>query len=283
MDLPTLNAILRVNGHSSKSAPEDIRGVLLKCGYLETEVVSALAILHGEPDPSARVRPAPGIYVKPILEHTRTVPHAVGVAPLLGARIGVTRFWLATACVAAVAIVSFLLAEVVFLPFSMIATGISIMRPPYLAAASVRDFVILGIQALILAGPVLFFLPSLVGLQVRRLHDFGISGRDWLALAGTGIVLSYIFMQTPYALFLPFLLAAVFIGLFSWPGARDENGYGNPGSYPSLFAAIRGREDTAGNLKWFCLYLIVPLLIVEILCVILSILMERAPTLLGGF
>ncbi len=283
MDLPTLNAVLRVNGHSGESAPETIRSVLLACGYAEDEVASALAILHGEPDPVSRPAKTPGAYVKPILEHTRSIPHAVGIAPLYGARIGVMQFWLATACLAVVSGALFLAAEVTFLPLSMIGTGLSIMRPPYLAAASAADFAILGAQALILLAPVLFFLPSLIGLQVRRLHDFGISGRDWLAIAGTLAVLSYIAAQTPFAVFLPFLLAAVAAGLFSWPGASDENGYGNLVRYPSLAAAIRGSEAPEGNLAYLCFHLLVPLVCAEVICVALSFLIERLPSLLGSF
>lgn len=269
MDLPTLNAIIRVNGLTTQSSPENITDVLLRSGYTKEEVPEALSVLAGAPPPqSSSVAAA---YVEPILQHTKRVTRIAGEASLFTGRIGVRQFWLSSLLALLTYGLAFLIVEVSTVPLFSLVSGISLFSPPDLAIAPVRTLLLFGIGVSMLVLPAIFFLVISVGLQVRRCHDYGISGVVWFTALLALVVSAYLLDRlTPLALVAVALALLIWLALLSWPGADEDNEHGSPVTYPSLWAALRGSFDEADNLNRFARRFLLPLAYLQVSGLILG-------------
>jgi len=112
-----------------------------------------------------------------------------------------------------------------------------------------------------------------VGLQIRRLHDLGLSG--WIVL-GLWIINGIIFIfgrtgtGTGLAIYAPWALAmmAIFgiigLGIMLWPGKPEPNSYGAPVAYRSWWAALMGDKNPSpsGNKTVWIVGLVVVVLLV---------------------
>jgi len=97
----------------------------------------------------------------------------------------------------------------------------------------------------------LIALPYIIGLQVRRFHDMGLTGWTVLLLFILGWVVDFFFPAADYSSGTPVILplgAAIASVLFvvgvvivSWPGTNGPNKYGEPVRYRSLWAAVKGK------------------------------------------
>lgn len=259
MDLPTLNAIIKVNGLTSQSAPENITDVLLRSGYSKDEIPKAIAILHGDaPPPAAFV---PGVYVAPILEHTKTVTYIPGRSSIFAGRIGVRQFWTAGALAVGIYGIVFILIEVSAVPLFSILSGISLFAPPDLSTAPLRTLLLFGIGIGMLLLPFVFFLIVMLGLQVRRCHDYGLSASGALMAVLALIVSGYVLGKlTPLASLAAVLAIILWCIFASVPGAREDNDQGPPTVYSSVWAALRGGYDEEDNMNRFARTFIMPLL-----------------------
>lgn len=269
MDLPTLNALMRVNGLTKESAPENITDVLLRSGYHEGEVPQAIAVLKGEPPPPSMGIPA--AYVAPIISHTSTLTRIAGGSSIFAGRINVRQFWLGTALAVLIYGLMFIFIEVSAVPIFSIISGISLFAPPDLATAPVRVLLLFGIGVSMLLLPAIFFLVISVGLQVRRCHDFGISGSAWfmlvLALSVSGYLLGKL---TPLAILAAVLAALIWLVLLSWPGAKGENLHGDPATYPSIWGALCGCLDESDNMNRFAKRFLLPLVYLQVSGIVLG-------------
>lgn len=268
MDLPSLNALLRVNGLTKDSSPENISDVLLRSGYVEGEIPEALAILKGAP-PSAKTRPAE--YIEPAVAHARVTQYQV-VTSIFARRIGARQFWLGTIIAFALYALIFLIIEVSAVPIFSLISGISLFSPPDLATAPVRSVLLFGIGMAMLILPALFFLTVSVGLQVRRCHDYGLSAPAWFMTVAALTVGAYLLERlTPLASFSILGAFVLWIVLMSWPGSKEPNEYGSPLSHPSLWGALYGSCNESGCLNAFVRKFLMPLVYLEATGIVLSI------------
>lgn len=269
MDLPSLNALLRVNGLTKDSAPENISDVLLRSGYKKEEIPQAIEVLKGAPPPPAVS--IPGAYVGEIVEHTRLNVHNEG-SSLFSGRIGVKQFWLSMGVTLLIYGLAFIIVDASAVPVFTLISGISLFSHPDLATAPVDSLLLFGIGASMLILPALFFLAVAIGLQVRRCHDYGLSGPAWLMAMLALIVGSYLLYRlTPLAMLSFFVVAVLWIIFMSWPGTQDENFQGSQTSYPTIWGAIHGNYDDSGTLNAFARTFLLPLVYLQILGIILGL------------
>jgi uncharacterized membrane protein YhaH (DUF805 family) len=270
MDLPTLNAILRVNGLTSQSSPENITDVLIRSGYTSDEVPQALAILKGAPSPTHATITA--AYSEQIIEHTRTSPHLEGHVSLFQGRVGVRQFWFGTLLALLLYGLAFILIEVSAIPIFSLISGISLFAPPDLATAPIRVLLLFGIGMSMLILPALFFLIVSAGLQVRRCHDYGLSGSAWFMAVLAFLVGGYLLYKlTPLAAGAYGLSIILWLTLMSWPGSEDENLHGPKDVYPSVWGVLRGCFDETDSFFGFAKRYILPLAYLEISGIVLGL------------
>lgn len=270
MDLPTLNALLRVNGLTIESAPENIGDVLLRSGYTQDEVPQAIAILKGAP--AIATMSVPAAYVEPIIKHTQTTTHIEGHSSLFVGRLGIRQFWIGMLLTILLYGLAFIVIEVSAVPIFSIISGISLFAPPDLATASVSVLLLFGIGMAMLILPAIFFLIVSIGLQVRRSHDFGLSGSAWfmaiLALLVGGYLLYRLTPLAALAAGLSFIIWLIFVSL---PGTADDNLHGSPVEYPSVWGTLRGCFDEHGAFVGFVKQFLLPLAYLEISGIVLGL------------
>lgn len=270
MDLPSLNALLRVNGLTKDSSPQNISDLLLRSGYTEEEIPEALAILNGAiPPPSITV---PAAYVASTVARTHTVTYFEDQASIFTGRIGVRQFWLGMLLTVALYGVVFVIIEVSAVPLFSLISGISLFSPPDLATASVRNLLLFGVGVGMLILPALFFLAISMGLQVRRCHDFGLTGANWfMALAALAVGTYLLDRLTPLSAF-SFIGALLLWLLFmSLPGTKGDNFHGLQSTYPSLWGALSGSYAETDCLSLFARRYLLPLVYLELLGIFLCV------------
>jgi len=265
MDLPSLNALLRVNGLSSQSSPEAIRTVLLRSSYSPAEVEEAFALFKGEPLPTTALPSAAlGAYTATTVEYTQHAALEDVSFSIFAGRIGVLQFWLATLLLFACSILLFLLVEVTALPLFAIVTGLSPFALPDLVMLPLHTLVLLVIGAVMAVAPIGAFFILFAGLQMRRYHDFGLSVKVWAAVIVAEIVVRYVLTAASRASTLVSLgLILITIVLLSWPGTAQENEWGAPFRFSSLLGALLGSEHKEGMLKRGYRRVILPVVYVE--------------------
>lgn len=166
-------------------------------------------------------------------------------------RIGVGRYWHAVI----VLVLLTLLATIVFGVAAFFAVG-----------AFVGSSGAGGLGAILLAAmlvpfiaviPSLVMLPFALGLQVRRFHDFGITGWAVPGLMVLGIVLGALFPIYDPAMLVPgagippvspvggvvsLVLFILGIVLLCVPSTKEQNAYGPQVRYRSVWSAILGKN-----------------------------------------
>jgi len=104
--------------------------------------------------------------------------------------------------------------------------------------------------------PFLVTLPFSIGLQVRRFHDMGITGWMVLVLFVVSFIISMFAPATmspsgqslaPIGMGISLLTLIAYIVIFSWPGTKGPNTYGDVTYYPSIMAAIRGKNGAPAS------------------------------------
>lgn len=270
MDLPTLNALLRVNGLTIQSSPDTISDALLRSGYSQDEIPQAMAILQGAPPvPTTSV---PAAYVEPIIKHTQTVTHIEGHASIFAGRLGIRQFWIATAVAFLLYGLAFIVIEVSTVPIFSIVSGISLFSPPDLATASLRVLLLFGIGMAMLLLPAFFFLVVAAGLQVRRCHDYGLSGSAWfMAMFALSVGGYLLYRLTPIAALASLFAIAVWFVLMSLPGTTEDNVHGSPVQYPSVWGTLRGCFDENGSFVSFVKQFLMPLAYLELLGIVCGV------------
>jgi len=270
MDLPSLNALLRVNGLTKESAPENISDVLLRSGYSQDEIAEAQAILHGaSPTPAIQV---PGVYVEKMIAKTRIISHFDEEGSIFAGRIGVKQFWLGMLLAVGVYALMFILVEITALPLYSIISGISLLSPPDLATAPIRALLLFGIGVAMLVLPALFMLTISIGLQVRRCHDFSLSGATWFMAMAALVVGAYLLAHlTPLALLSVPLAVVLWIGFMSWPGTSGENFEGSQTPYASMWGALYGSHSESGCLQVFVKKFLLTLAYLELLGIVMDV------------
>lgn len=269
MDLPSLNAILRVNGLTKDSAPENIRDVLLRSGYKEEEIPKALEVLQGAPPPPAIT--VPGVYVERLVEHTRVTIRGEG-GSIFSGRIGVGQFWLGLGLAVAIYGLAFVVIEGSAIPIFSLVSGMSLFSHPDLATAPVQSLLIFGIGAAMLILPALFFIAVAVGLQVRRCHDYGLSGAAWFMAMAALMVGAYLADRlTPLSGFSGPAAFILWIAFMSWPGTEGENFEGSPTPYPSIWGALYGSYSEEGCLNSFVRAYLLPLVYLQVFGIMLTV------------
>lgn len=269
MDLPSLNALLRVNGLTKDSAPENISDVLLRSGYKEEEIPEALEVLKGAPPPP--VVSIPGAYVGQVLEHTRINIHNDNNSIFAG-RIGIKQFWFSMGLAVGIYVLAFIVFEASAIPIFTLVTGISLFSHPDLATIPIESLLLFGIGMSMLILPALFFLTVAVGLQIRRSHDYGLSGAAWFMAMAALIVGTYLLYHlTPLAALSIIIALVLWIIFMSWPGTQDENFEGSPGSYPSIWGALHGSYNESGCLNSFARTFLLPLAYLQIFGILLGL------------
>ncbi|HWU24590.1 MAG TPA: DUF805 domain-containing protein [Candidatus Paceibacterota bacterium] len=270
MDLPTLNALLRVNGLTIESAPENIGDVLVRSGYSQDEIPAALAILKGAP--SIPTTSVPAAYVEPIIKHTQTTTHIEGHSSLFMGRVGIRQFWIGMLITLLLYGLAFIVIEVSAVPIFSIISGISLFAPPDLATASVSVLLLFGIGMAMLILPAIFFLIISTGLQVRRSHDYGLSGSAWFMATLALVVGGYLLYRlTPLAALAAALSLIIWLVLVSLPGTSDDNMHGSPVEYPSVWGTLRGCFDERGAFVGFAKQFLLPLAYLEISGIVLGL------------
>src|SRR3989344_1144225 len=145
---------------------------------------------------------------------------------------------------------------------TLIATGVLVggyyllLLPMLLksSGAGLGTILLLSIGGMFLAIiPVLIILPYIIGLQVRRFHDMGLTGWAVLALFVVVWVVNFFLPAADYsgatAVILPIgaavavALSVVGIVIVSWPGTKGTNKYGLPVEYRSSLAALVGDKS----------------------------------------
>lgn len=269
MDLPSLNALLRVNGLTKDSAPENITDVLLRSGYKEDEIPQALEVLKGAPPPPAVS--IPGAYVGQIVEHTRLNLRGDSGSIFAG-RIGVKQFWLGIGLAFGIYGLAFIIVEASAVPIFTLTSGISLFSHPDLATAPVESLLLFGIGASMLVLPALFFLAIAVGLQVRRCHDYGLSGAAWFMAMAALVVGAYLLDRlTPLAALSVLAAFAVWAIFMSWPGTQGENFEGSQATYPSIWGALYGSYSETGCLNSFVRTFLLPLAYLQLFGIMLGV------------
>ena len=265
MDLPSLNALLRVNGLSSQSDPEAIRTVLLRSSYSPAEIDEAFALFKGAPLPTTTVPTAAfGAYTATTVEHTQRVALEDVPENIFMGRIGVLQFWLATLVLFVCSAILFLIVEVTALPLFAIVTGLSPFALPDLIMLPLHTLILLVIGAVMAVAPIAAFFILFAGLQMRRYHDFGLSVKVWAAVIIAEIVVRYVLTAASRASTLVSLgLVLITIVLLSWPGTPHENEWGDSSRFPSLLGALLGSYRKKGMLKRGYRRVILPIMYVE--------------------
>lgn len=263
MDLPTLNALLRVNGLTTTSSPENIGDVLIRSGYTQDEVPQALAILKGAPAmPTTSV---PAAYVEPIIKHTQSLRHIEGHASIMGGRLGIRQFWLGMVGALLLYGLAFIVIEVSAVPIFSLISGISLFAPPDLTTAPIRVLLLFGIGMAMLLLPALFFLIITTGLQVRRCHDYGLSGSAWfMAMLALSVGCYLLYRLTPLGALAAALALVLWLVFLSVPGTVDDNMHGSPDVYPSIWGTLRGCFDEEKAFTNFAKQFLLPLAYLEI-------------------
>lgn len=105
--------------------------------------------------------------------------------------------------------------------------------------------------------PAIVAFPYNIGLQVRRFHDVGLTGWLIIVLATVGGIANFFFppfgssvlthAPNPAGIVLAAILFFVGLAFVCWPGAKATNSYGDPTRYPSLWSAIRGKNDLSAG------------------------------------
>jgi uncharacterized membrane protein YhaH (DUF805 family) len=242
MDLPSLNAFLRVNGLSAQSTPEQITAALRGAGYGDGEMQEALSIIHGEAPTHSHA--APQEYLKPILELTSTPGYVGQESSLYGGRINVREFWIALIAACVLFTIFFLILEVTVVPLFTLASGVSFLALPDLALAPLRVVLLVGIGAALFVIPFISFLVLACGLHIRRFHDFGLSGATWFcgSLAG-GVVLFVSSRYPQFTLLGVASIALIYAIIMSLPGSHEENQYGLPIPHVSIWGSMMGSHE----------------------------------------
>lgn len=268
MDLPTLNSLLRVNGLTPQSAPANITDVLIRSGYKHDEIAQAMAILQGAPPVTSTSVPA--AYVESIIERTRTISHLEGDTSIFRGRLSMLQFWFSIVVALVLYGLSFVLVEVTAIPAFSLISGISLFTPPDFATVPMAVVALFGIGMAMLVLPAIFFLIVFVGLQVRRCHDYGLSGPAWfMALFALSVSGYLLYDLTALASLAPVVAFILWLALMSWPRTKGDNQYGGTEAYPSVWAALRGSFDESGNLPSFLKRYLLPLLYFEVAGIIL--------------
>lgn len=270
MDLPTLNALLRVNGLTAQSSPDNISDALLRSGYTQDEIPGAMAILQGAPPlPTTSV---PAAYVESIITHTQTVTHIEGHASMFAGRLGIRQFWTATGLALLLYGLAFILIEVSAVPIFSIISGISLFAPPDLSTASLQTLLLFGIGMAMLLLPAIFFLIIAAGLQVRRCHDYGLSGSAWfMVMLALCMGTYFLYRLTPLAALASILAVIVWLALMSLPGSREDNVHGSSVTYPSVWGTLRGCFDEEGAFAGFTKRFLLPLAYLEVLGIVFGL------------
>jgi uncharacterized membrane protein YhaH (DUF805 family) len=267
MDLPSLNALLRVNGLSAESTPEQISAILRDAGYRDAEIKDALAVLHGAAPPSsADPHPQPTAYITAILERTSVTGTYREDATMFGSRIGPRQFWIASAMALALFCLFFLAVEVIILPLFTIASGISFLSLPDLTLAPVTTVVLVGVGVMLFVLPFISFAVLAAGLQVRRFHDLGFSATAWLGVVVAIAVLALVSLHYPVLHgFGPLIVALIYAAVLSIPGSSEENMYGGPIAYQSVWASLLGSTREESCTRELAREFLLPVVYVQIL------------------
>ena len=276
LDLTSVLTMLRVNGLTAQSPTDQIYTALQKAGYQEEEIQSAIkALTEGggaiiaSPVPTEQVPP----YVQPIstiptlvaekstklpLSESSNIPVPVpgkwSFGDMFQGRISVGNYWKSFLLIFALDIfylgvmllTLIVLAGLVFLYASIVShTGLASLIPVLIGFAGFGMLTLIPFYILLILGDFLS-----IGLQVRRLHDLGLSG--WSVVAGFLIGIAVIiFGKTgtgPFS-YAPWVFGVwgvgVLFGLYIafWPGKKGINAFGEPIQYRSWWAGLIGNKN----------------------------------------
>lgn len=273
MERSSLMMLLKVNGLSADSPKEDILNALKASGYTESEYEGALALLFdtGQPLQVTSSHVVRGAYLSSVLERTKSPMIAAPILLPFSGRIGVAQFWSATGLLTLIYALLFAIIQVTATPLFSIAGGVSFRSVPDLAVAPMETLLLLAVGAALIVMPLIFFAVLGIGLQVRRFHDYGLSGVVWFGISIAEIVLLVVAYGNPlYFLTAVALLALLNIGLLSWPSAEEENVYGEPVDYVSPCAGLLGSTYEEGNLQKLITRFILPVIYIEVLGVLFA-------------
>lgn len=270
MDLPSLNAILRVNGLTKDSAPENITDVLLRSGYTQDEVPDALNLLKGAP---SAMPSTPAAYVDAMIERTRVSSHAeIDDGSLFSGRIGPKQFWLSMLVAILVYGATFVITEASAIPIFSLVSGISLFSPNDLSTMPVNALLLFGIGMAMLILPALFLLAVSISLQIRRCHDFGLSVGAWFMAIAALVVGAYLGSRlTPLASLAVPAAVLLWILFMSWPSTKGENMQGSPVPYPSIWGALYGSYSETGCLNAFVKKFLLPLVYLQVFGIIVVV------------
>lgn len=276
MDLSSLNAILRVNGLTAQSTPEQITSVLEGSGYTGHDVSAALAMLKGEASAGVTVTPSStevtSILINTVVQRTSTITSNQPDVSLVVGRIGVFQFSIATAVSLLVFCIVFVVLEVTAMPLFTLASGVSLLSLPDLSLAPLQTVFLVGLAVALISVPWIFFFVLVFGLHLRRFHDAGLSGMAWFGVTVAAIVLSVLIIRivgsVPIGALVVFLLYTAFL---CWPGSAEENMYGPPITYPTVWGSIIGSLSPTGNAEKLAKRFIVPVIGIEVAIIILGL------------
>jgi uncharacterized membrane protein YhaH (DUF805 family) len=265
MDLPSLNTLLKVNGLSTQSSPQQITAALKASGYSDADTQVAFALLQGKSVPTTDVRQAAAAtYMSEVLKRTGVSENQARESSMFGTRIGVKQFWIASALSFAVFSIFFLLLEVTVLPLFTILSGVSFLALPDLALAPIRTVLLVGIGSALLIVPFVFFFILVLGLHLRRFHDLGLSGTVWCSAVLAAFVIGLIAAHHPMIAEYGFVLSVLlYVGILSIPGSPDENMYGETLTYGSVWGSMIGSVGGSSNAHRLAIRFILPVLLIQ--------------------
>lgn len=264
MDRPSLNALLHINGLSPESSPEEIKKALLESGYAEKEIPIAIGVLHGEPVPDTGHAANLGEYVAPVIDRTAGAENPELHSSVFVGRISAKQFWLAGLLSAFIFVLLFFLIEITALPLFSIFSGVSFLSLPDLALAPLSTVLLVGVGITMFAIPFVLYSILIIGLQIRRYHDLGLSASAWISILLVIVVLMYVTHENKGYLLISCIVGLlVAICILSWKGSHEPNEFGPPIPYDSVSAALIGSPAEDGNGRVIWKRFIVPILVVE--------------------
>ena len=162
-------------------------------------------------------------------------------------RIGVAQYWLSILLLFALTVATAIIISCLYY-FLLLPAVLS------MDVVGIGTTIILSLGGMFLGIiPAIVAFPYNIGLQVRRFHDVGLTGWLIIVLATVGGIANFFFppfgssvlahVPNPAGIVLAAILFFVGLAFVCWPGAKATNSYGDPTRYPSLWAAIRGKND----------------------------------------
>jgi uncharacterized membrane protein YhaH (DUF805 family) len=257
---------------------EEIEAELLKAGWDQGLVIEAWEAVanNQEPMPSD---PNSAAQIVPVVA---AVPVDISQNPsgLFKGRIGIRQYWKASLTLGLLCVGVSMLLTIMTIPILIL-----VVKSLHGVNGILGVLSISAVLGVIAGGlPYLIALPFLIGLTVRRYHDFGLTGLILLGLAILNSIASIFFpilnrsgahgivtasSLSPIGLAITVMLGIVSFVLISWPGTMGANKFGESIHYRSVWAAIRGdaRVATGTERSSRALRIFLPIGILLIACV----------------